>query len=337
MIFKSFGLNFNDLTKRKHFLLYGENLSLITEISEKIISESNLKLGLTSKRYQEEYLIQNPMLIEQLLNSENLFGEEEIITIGKATDKIIEILDEKTIDNSDKKIIFLSENLTKKSRLRILGENSNNFATIACYNDTQEQLKNILIQKLKENKVPISRELLNSITETYSFNRQDINDAIIKIKLLQKTSSLNDENLKNIFHSSSENDNFEIVNYCLLGDKKNINKILTNIYSQGINFNEILAALKYKVNKLIEILKSNNNKLSINNLVENYKPPIFWKEKNVIKDQLNRWNIQELYMLQNIIFETEMNCKKNYDISSIILQQFIVTTSTKSFLDNKLY
>ena len=88
---------------------------------------------------------------------------------------------------------------------------------------------------------------------------------------------------------------------------------------------------------MIEILKSNNNKLSINNLVENYKPPIFWKEKNVIKDQLNRWNIQELYMLQNIIFETEMNCKKNNDISSIILQQFIVTTSTKSCLENKLY
>ena len=337
MIFKSFGLNFNDLIKKKHFLLYGENLSLITEISEKIIFESNLKFGLTSKRYQEDYLIQNPILIEQLLNSDNLFGEKEIIIIGKATDKIIEILDEKTIDNSDKKIIFLSENLTKKSRLRILGENSNSFATIACYNDTQEQLKNILIQKLKENKVPISRELLNSITETYSFNRQDINDSITKIKLLQKTSSLNDENLKNIFHSSSENDNFEIVNYCLLGDKKNINKILTNIYSQGINFNEILAALKYKVNKLIEILKSNNNKLSINNLVENYKPPIFWKEKNIIKDQLYRWNILELYLLQNIIFETEMNCKKNYDISSTILQQFIVTTSTKSCLENKLY
>ncbi len=337
MIFKSFGLNFNDLIKKKNFLLYGENLSLITEISEKIISESNSKFGLTSKRYQEDYLIQNPILIEQLLNSENLFGEKEIIIIGKATDKIIEILDEKTIDNSNKKIIFLSENLTKKSRLRILGENSNSFATIACYNDTQEQLKNILIQKLKENKVPISRELLNSITETYSFTRQDINDSIIKIKLLQKTSSLNDENLKNIFHSSSENDNFEIVNYCLLGDKKNINKILTNIYSQGINFNEILAAIKYKVNKLIEILKSNNNKLSINNLVENYKPPIFWKEKNVIKDQLNRWNIQELYLLQNLIFETEMNCKKNHDISSTILQQFIVTTSTKSCLENKLY
>ena len=97
MIFKSFGLNFNDLIKKKNFLLYGENLSLITEISEKIISESNLKFGLTSKRYQEDYLIQNSELIKQLLNSDNLFGEEEIIIIGKATDKIIDILDEKTI------------------------------------------------------------------------------------------------------------------------------------------------------------------------------------------------------------------------------------------------
>jgi DNA polymerase-3 subunit delta len=72
-------------------------------------------------------------------------------------------------------------------------------------------------------------------------------------------------------------------------------------------------------------------------LVENYKPPIFWKEKNIIKEQLNRWDIKELYLLQNIIFETEMNCKKNYDISLTILQQFIVATSTKNCLENKLY
>jgi len=337
MIFKSFSLSFSELIKKNLIHLYGENLPLINELEEKIVQEIKKKLGLNSKRYQEEFLINNPEIFTQLIESENLFGEQEIIIIQNSSDKILNILEQNTINNTSKKIIFISGILNKKSKLRIIGENSANFASIACYHDTPEILKNILIQKLKENKVPISRELLNYITETYSLNRQDINDSIIKIKLLQKTSSLNDKNLKNIFHSSSENDNFEIVNYCLLGDKKNINKILTNIYSQGINFNEILAALKYKVNKLIEILKSNNNKLSINNLVENYKPPIFWKEKNVIKDQLNRWNIQELYLLQNIIFETEINCKKNYDISSIILQQFIVTTSTKSCLDNKLY
>ena len=337
MIFKSFGLNFNEILKKNFFLIYGENLSLISEISKKLEDEAINKLGLSAKRYQEEYLLLNPGIFEHLIKSNNLFGVEEIIIISNTTDKILNILNEKDFKNLQKKIIFLSYTLTKKSKLRNLSEKSSNFACICCYNDTPEQVQNILAQKLNENNVKFSNKFLNSIFEINFLNRQDINDVIKKIQLLQKTSTINEETLKNIIYSSYDNDSFEIVNYCLLGEKKNVNKILANIYSQGINFNEIFAALKYKVNKLIEILKSNNNKLSINNLVENYKPPIFWKEKNIIKDQLNRWNIQELYLLQNIIFETEMNCKKNYDISSTILQQFIVTTSTKSCLENKLY
>jgi len=335
MIFKSFGLNFNDILKKNLFLLYGENLSLITEISEKLIEEAANKLGLSTKRYQEEYLIQNQEVLEQLIKSDNLFGEQEIIIIGKTTDKILGILDEENIENYQKKIIFLSDTLTKKSKLRMLAEKSNNFACIPCYNDTPEQIQSILAQKLKENKVTISRELLNSIFEINSLNRQDINEAIKKIQLLQKTSTINEETLKSIIYSSNDSDNFEISNYCLLGDKKNINKTLSNIYSQGISFNEILAALKYKVNKLIDILESNHNKLNIGQLVESYKPAIFWNEKKIIKEQLNRWEIKELYQLLDIISETEINCKKNYEISPIILKQFIINTSTKACLENR--
>ena len=69
-----------------------------------------------------------------------------------------------------------------------------------------------------------------------------------------------------MFHSSTDNNNFEIVNDCLLGNKKNINIALNNIYTRGINFNEILSALKYKINKLLEIVESNTDKKTLINL-----------------------------------------------------------------------
>lgn len=335
MIYKSFNLNFSRILEKNCTLLYGENIYLISEIEKKILEEAKNNFKLSPKRYQEDYLIQNNNLLDELLQSENLFGNKEIIIISKATDKIIDHIGEELIQKSQKKIIFISDVLTKKSKLRLLAETSDYFACVACYNDTNEQLQNILEYKLKENKVQISRKLLDSILENFTLNRQDINDAIEKIQLLQKTSSINETIIKNIFYSSSDNDNFEIANYCLSGEIKNINKILNNIYIQEVNFNEMLAALKYKVNKLINIIESNNKDLSIEKLVENFKPPIFWKEKSIIKDQLKRWNIRELYKLQDIIFETEINCKKNYEISSTILQHFIITTSTKSCLENK--
>ena len=73
MIFKSFGLNFKDLLKKPLILIYGENLSLITEIEEKIIEESKENLSLSIKRYQEEYVLSNLEIFNQLISSNSLF------------------------------------------------------------------------------------------------------------------------------------------------------------------------------------------------------------------------------------------------------------------------
>ena len=188
MIFKSFGLNFKDLLKQNFILLYGENLSLISEIETKITLEAKNNLNLSIKRYQEEYLLQNPEVFDQLINSDSLFDEKELTIIGKSTDKILDMLNENSAKINEKKLVFLSDSLTKKSKLRSLAESSMNFACIACYTDTQEQLQAILAQKLKDNKVVVSREFVSSIFEINSLNRQDINDAIDKIQLIKKSS-----------------------------------------------------------------------------------------------------------------------------------------------------
>ena len=333
MIFKSFGSVNNEIINKSFVLLYGENSSLIHEIENTIISKLKEATSFTIKKYHEEYLLQNENIFNQIINSNNLFGEEEIYIISKTTDKILQIFDEDIATKNKKKIIFLSELLTKKSKLRALGESSNNFACIACYQDNPEQLQSLLIQKLKNIKINVSREFMNSIFEVNSLNRQDINDAIDKVMLIKNSSNVDEDKLKELFHSSADNNNFEIVNDCLLGNKKNINIVLNNIYAQGINFNEILSALKYKINKLLEIAESNIDNKNINQLVESFRPTIFWKEKNIVKDQLKRWSKKELKILLDKIFDIEIQCKKNYDVSTVILQNFVINISTKTALE----
>ena len=333
MIFKSFGSANNEIIQKPFILIYGENSSLINEIETNIISKLKEGTSFTIKKYQEEYLLQNEDIFNQIINLNNLFGDKEIYVISKTTDKILQIFNEEIASKNNKKIIFLSELLTKKSKLRALGESSNNFACIACYQDNPEQLQSLLQQKLKNIKINVSREFMNSIFEMNSLNRQDINDAIDKVMLIKNSSNIDENKLKELFHSSADNNNFEIVNYCLLGNKKNINIVLNNIYAQGINFNEILSALKYKINKLLEIAESNIDNKNINQLVESFRPTIFWKEKNIIKDQLKRWSKKELGVLLDKIFDIEIQCKKNYDVSTVILQNFVINISTKTALE----
>ena len=108
MIIKSFNLNFENILKKNFILLYGENLSLISEIEEKITTTAKEKFGLSKKKYQEDYLIENPTIFDQLINSDNLFGEEEIIIITKASDKILSTFDQKIFEKNKKKIIFIA-------------------------------------------------------------------------------------------------------------------------------------------------------------------------------------------------------------------------------------
>ena len=332
MIIKNY-IDYNFLAEKKFFyLIYGENLSLIDEIKNNFLFQFKNNFYFTIKYYQEQFLIENPDTFIQFLCADNLFAKKELLVINNSTDKILDLLNRYLIPCENKKIIFISNNLIKKSKLRSLAEASENFACIACYQDDQAQLQSLLIQKLKNIKINVSREFINSIFEMNSLNRQDINDAINKTILIKNSSNIDQNKLKELFHSSSNNNNFEIVNVCLLGNKKNINIALNNIYAQGINFNEILSALKYKANKLIEILESNSENKNINQLVESFKPAIFWKEKNITKEQLKRWSKPDLERLLDKIFDIEIQCKKNYDVSTTILQNFVINISTKTAL-----
>ena len=122
-----------------------------------------------------------------------------------------------------------------------------------------------------------------------------------------------------------------------MGDKKSLNKILSSFYHFTINFNEILGPLKYKINKLIDIYQFNKNEKNLTNMVNNYKPPIFWKEKTIVQNQLNRWTVDELDLLLDKINDIEITCKLNYEISETIFNKFMLDIVSKKVLTNTYF
>ena len=74
-----------------------------------------------------------------------------------------------------------------------------------------------------------------------------------------------------------------------------------------------------------KMLKNKN----IDAVISRYKPPIFWKEKEIVKLQLNNWSTNSV---ENLIYETneiELLVKKNSANSINILSDFIINKSIK--------
>ena len=334
MIIKSFSINYEKLFNIYRVnLLYGENFHLKNEIVEKLIKIFKKNNYKTTFLKQDD-LLKNIEILDNYINQDNLFGDKEILIIKDATDKLLDYLN---IDNFDKQIIIISDNLPKNSKLRNLAEKSKIISCIACYDDDDKTLKNLLRQGINLLGLKINNETIDQLFNLNKLNRNDVNSALEKLKLIAKEKQLDNEMLSSLFNTTSSYDAFQISNALLTGNKQELNKILSSFYHFAFNFNEIVGPLKYKINKLISIYEYDLSEKNISKLIEKYKPPVFWKEKSIIQTQMTRWNKDELIVLLEKINQIEIMCKTNYEISETIFNKFLLDVVTKDVLVNTYF
>ena len=299
MILKSFETIKIDTSKQKKFLFYGNNNALINETIQKFFIE---KLNINIYRYDESEVLNNKdNFFNQILNS-SFFENEKIILISRATDKFHEvfeeILEKKIID-----VIFIviSNQLEKKSKLRQLFEKNNKTICIAFYPDTEINLTRIATEFLKKLKITISQQNLNFIINKSNNDRENLLNELKKIELLtiSKKNLTIDEIIKIV--SLGENHSIhDMINYCLIRNKR---KTITILNENNFNVEDSILIIRTFLSKLKRILKLAENYQINKNLeqtITNAKPPIFWKEKDIIKNQLINWSPKKI---RNLILE----------------------------------
>ena len=334
MILKSFSISYEKLfSDYKINLIYGENFHLKTEILNKL-TQIFKKNEFKTKFIKEDELLKDIEILDNYLNQDSLFGEKEILIIQEASDKLLDYINFSEID---KKLILVTNNLTKKSSLRNKAEKEKIISCIACYEDDEKTLQSLLRNGLTKLGIKVPYEAIDQLFNINKLNRDDINSGLEKLELITKDKKLDSETFSSLFNTTSSFDAFEISNALLSGDKKALNKILSSFYHFSINFNEVLGPLKYKINKLIDIYEYNENETKIAILVDTYKPPIFWKEKSIIQTQLSKWNKNELDTLLDKINEIEILCKLNYEIAETIFNKFLLDIVTKRVLTNTYF
>lgn len=334
MIIKSFSIDYEKLFNiYKVNLIYGENYHLKNEIVEKlckIFKKNNYKITF----FKQEEIIKNITILENYINQDSLFGDKEIIIIRDTTDKLLNYIE---IENFIKKIVLISETLPKNSKLRILAEKQKTISCIPCYEDDEKTLKNILRQGINMLGLKINNETIEQLFNLNKLNRNDINSGLEKLKLISSEKKLDNEIISSLFNTTSSFDAFEISNVLLTSNKKELNKIFSSFYHFSFNFNEIIGPLKYKINKLISIYEFNIDEKNVTKLIEKYKPPIFWKEKNIVQTQMSNWTKDELNILLEKINQIEIMCKINYEISETIFNKFLIDVISKRVLVNTYF
>ena len=325
MIVKSFNLKKKLENEINFFLLYGTNNFLIEETINNFF-KSKFSKNLYS--YDENEILENHnRFLEDLLN-ESFFEHDRLIIINRGTDKIKNIIEELLEKNiKDLTIVIKSELLEKKSKLRNFFEKSNKLIITPFYEDDYQTLLNLTQNFFRENKIKISTQSINYILEKTKGNRIILTNELKKIKnFSQNKLSIELDDLIKITNSAENYKISELTDQCLARNKsKTINILNQNNSSVEENI-LILKSFLFKLKRLKKIkdeIKKNKNH---DQVISSFKPPIFWKDKDMIKKQLINMSSKDIKVLIKKVNDLELLIKKNSSVSNEITNNFVFET-----------
>jgi len=326
MIIKNFELERIKKSNLSLYLFYGQNEGLKKEVLENCFIK-NFK-GLVEK-YEEKEVIENQEEIYSKIFNKSLFEKEKIILISRTSDKIVNFIErilEKNV--SDIKIICLSEILEKKSKLRNLFEKDSKLICIPFYADDNKKLTQLCGDFFKKINVPISREILNIIVDKCQGDRNNLNRELDKVEMFIDGNTNFD--ISDILKLISLSENYtvsELVDSCLSKNIKNTAKILNENNYTNDDCILILRTMLNKTKRLIKLRDDYDVTKNLDSTVSNFRPPIFWKDKDVIKKQLLKWDKKNSSELIFEINELEKLIKKNSENSLRITYDFVLSTA----------
>ena len=306
-----------------YYLFYGINIGLMDEtingLFKPIFAKNIIK-------YDEEELLNNVHSFKEMIFNKSFFDNEKFIIINRCSNKILNIIEELVDSHIEGlKIIFKAGVLEKKSKLRSYFEKKKSLVITAFYEDNFQSLLSMVQKIFKEKKVNVSNEIINLIIERSNGNRININNEIEKI--LSYTLNKNKINSEDVLKLTNLAENYsisELVDQSLLRNKK---KTINIINENNLNTEENTLILRTFLNKLKKLknLKINLEKnKNIEQVLSSSKPPIFWKDKEIVKQQLNNLSLVEIKYFIHKVNNLELEIKKNNQISDQILNNFIL-------------
>ena len=323
MILKTFDLEKKDLKKSCFYLFYGENQGYKNEIINKEFKKIFLE---KTYYYEESEILGNTDNFFNNILSKSFFENEKLIIINRATDKLTIIIEEILEKKINDIVIILNANLLeKKSKLRVLFEKDKNTVCVPFYEDNNQTLSLIVNKCFREYKIPISQQSINLIVERCRGDRQNLRNELDKIQsFMMKKKNIEIEEILKLTNLAENYNVSQLIDSCLSKNKKKTVNILNeNNYSLE-DCILIIRTFLIKSKRLFKLCKNFHETKNLETTISNFKPPIFWKDKEIVKQQMKNWSYKNVEDLTYEINEVELLIKK-YSYNSVnILSNFII-------------
>ena len=327
MILKFFEINKINLEINHLILFYGKNEGLK---NKSLVFLNKDKSNVAN--YDENEILNNENNFIENISSKSLFEHKKFIVIKRSTDKILKIIEILNLKNlQDTTIILISDNLEKKSKLRSFFEKDKTLVCVPFYPDNDQTLSKLAYDYLRDKKISISSSNINLIVNKCSGDREALINELQKIEYFSKNGKKIDiENISKLINLNENHSVSELIDNCLAQNKKKIIGILNENNFTNEDCIIITRSFILKAKKLLALSTTFETNKNIDLTISSAKPPIFWKEKEITKQQIQKWKTKNIKQLIYALSEIELQIKKNINNSINLIADFILLQSSST-------
>ena len=327
MIIRSNEVNKINFKENQFILFYGKNEGFKNEATNNLLKDKYEIL-----KYEEKEILENTSNFLENILSKSLFENERIIIIKRTTDKILKVIEEiKEKNIKDIKIILNAEILEKKSKLRSFFEKSKKHICVAFYPDTSQVLSKLTYNFFNQKKISISPANVNLIVNKCNGDREILFNELDKIEYFGKRGKkITEESIIKLTNLIENHSISDLVDNCLAKNKQKIINILNENNFGNEDCIMITRSFLLKSKKILKLSNEFQSNKNIDLTISSAKPPIFWKDKEVTKQQIYKWTPENIKKLICKLNEIELLVKKNINISINLITDFILEQSSSN-------
>jgi DNA polymerase-3 subunit delta len=280
-------------------LIYGSDIGAVKERAKAIVKAvaGSLDDPFNTVRLDDDMIARDPGLLADEYAAISMMGGRRAIWVSEAAEgcaKAVEtLLGRPPTGNL---IIAEAGNLAKKAKLRTMLEAAPSAAVIACYEDSDQDLRELILQEAKKASLNVEEEAMAELLELLggdrALSRQEISKLVI---YCHGRSTVKLEDVEAVCSDAAGFSTDAAIDAALEGDLDVADSELTKLVASGVSGSRALSALGLHVARLQQWQADIASGRNAEQVMRSARPPVFFKRQASVGRQLKLWDEQNLF------------------------------------------
>ena len=314
-------------------LVYGPDAGLVRErikiMGATVVKDLNDPFNVSVLRADQ--LTEDPARLGDEANAMSMMGGKRLIRIEDGRDALAPMLkDYLKSPNPNALIIIEAGEMGPRSALRALFEKTDNAAAVPCYVEDERDIAGLARSLLQEQGYSIAPDALSWLASAITGDRQRARGEIEKLMTyMGKNKQIGASDVQAACGDAGAQ-TFDMLVYGAAGAKPaETLRAYHALLEEGVPPVAILRTLQSHFRKLHVIRARVDGGEPAELAMKSLSPPVFFKQEQAFRAQLNRWPLAALEIVMQRLFALEAQCKQTGIPAETMCSQALLAISSR--------